>query len=75
MTASRINGRNSSIFWEPEKNIDLVHTFLKRKKEVDNVQDQDLDYWLSEFEKDKKNAAFEFWYEIHKGITASLREF
>jgi glyceraldehyde-3-phosphate dehydrogenase (ferredoxin) len=75
MTASRINGRNSSIFWEPERNIDFVYQFLKRKKEVDKEQSPDLDYWLKEFEKDKKNAAFEYWYEIHKGITASLREF
>jgi len=75
MTASRINGRNSSIFWESEKNIDIVHTFLKRKKEVDKVQDPNLEFWLSEFDKDKKVAAFDYWYEIHKGITSSLREF
>jgi glyceraldehyde-3-phosphate dehydrogenase (ferredoxin) len=75
MTASRINGRNSSIIWESEKNIDFVYTFLKRKKDVDKIQNPDLDYWIDEFEKNKKNAAFEYWYEIHKGITASLREF
>ncbi|MEN8120292.1 MAG: aldehyde ferredoxin oxidoreductase C-terminal domain-containing protein [Bacteroidota bacterium] len=74
-TASRINGRNSSVFWESEKNIDYVYTFLKRKKEIDKVDDPELDKWLDMFEKDKKNAAFEFWYEIHKGITASLSEF
>lgn len=75
MTASRINGRNSSIFWEPEKNIDFIYSFLKRKKDIDKEESADLDYWLKEFEKDKKSAAFEYWYEIHKGITASLREF
>lgn len=75
MTASRINGRNSSIFWESERNIDFVHTFLKRKKEVDKNDDKDLKQWLDLFGKNKKDAAFEYWYEIHKGITSSLREF
>ncbi|MDF1550244.1 MAG: aldehyde ferredoxin oxidoreductase C-terminal domain-containing protein, partial [Bacteroidales bacterium] len=75
MTASRINGRNSSIFWESERNIDFVHNFLKRKKEVDKVDDKELEQWLGLFEKNKKDAAFEYWYEIHKGITSSLREF
>jgi hypothetical protein len=28
VTASRINSRNSSIFWESERNADIVHTFL-----------------------------------------------
>jgi len=75
MTASRINGRNSSIFWESDRSIDFVHTFLKRKKEVDKIQNEELDKWLALFEKDKKEAAFEYWYEIHKGITSSLGEF
>ena len=74
-TASRINGRNSSIFWESERNIDFVYTFLEKKKKIDKVDDPELDKWLAMFKKDKKNAAFEFWYEIHKGITASLSEF
>jgi len=75
MTASRINARNSSIFWESERNIDFVYMFLKRKKEIDKIQNEDLDKWLTFFEKDKKEAAFEYWYEIHKGITSSLGEF
>ena len=74
-TASRINGRNSSIFWESERNIDYAYTFFKKKKEIDQVEDPELDKWLELFEKDKKNAAFEYWYEVHKGITSSLSEF
>ena len=53
-TASRINGRNSSIFWESERNIDYAYTFLKKKKEIDKAEDPELDKWLELFEKDKK---------------------
>ncbi len=75
LTASRINSRNSSIFWESERNIDFVHTFLKKKKEIDGVNDPELDKWLNAFETDKRAAALDFWYELHKGIHESLLEF
>ena len=67
-TAARINSRNSSVFWESERNYDFVYTFLKRKKDVDKVDDPELDKWIEAFEKDKHDAALNFWYEIHKGI-------
>lgn len=75
VTASRINSRNSSIFWESERNADFVHTFLKRKREVDGDSRPELLTWLDKFQRDKSEAALEFWYEIHKGIHESLREF
>ncbi len=75
LTASRINSRNASIFWESERNIDYVYTFLKKKKEVDGVNNPELDRWISEFETDKRAAALDFWYELHKGIHESLLEF
>ncbi|QKG79346.1 aldehyde ferredoxin oxidoreductase C-terminal domain-containing protein [Tenuifilum thalassicum] len=75
LTASRINSRNASIFWESERNIDFVYTFLKKKKEIDGVSNPELDRWISLFEKDKRAAALDFWYEIHKGIHESLLEF
>ena len=31
--------------------------------------------WIDRFEKDKHEAALAFWYEVHKGIHESLREF
>jgi glyceraldehyde-3-phosphate dehydrogenase (ferredoxin) len=74
-TASRINSRNSSIFWESERNIDFVHSFLKRKHEVEGDSHPELLAWLDKFEKDKREASLEYWYEIHKGIHESLREF
>jgi glyceraldehyde-3-phosphate dehydrogenase (ferredoxin) len=75
ITASRINSRNSSVFWESERSFDFIHAFLKRKKTVDSHQDAELDKWLDYFGKDKEEAALGFWYEMHKGVQESLREF
>ncbi|NTW23166.1 MAG: aldehyde ferredoxin oxidoreductase [Lentimicrobium sp.] len=73
-TASRINGRNSSVFWESERNFELVYSFLVRKKEQ-GIVNKELDNWLIRFETDKMQASLDFWYEMHKGIHESLREF
>ena len=74
-TAIRINSRNSSIFWESERNADLVFTFLKRRRDVEGDTDKDLAAWIDRFEKDKTEAALDFWYEVHKGTHEVLREF
>jgi glyceraldehyde-3-phosphate dehydrogenase (ferredoxin) len=75
VTASRINSRNSSVFWESERTVDLLHSFLIRKREVEGESRPELIEWLNRFQKDKNEAALEFWYEIHKGVHESLREF
>ena len=75
MTASRITSRNASVFWESERNMDMVLTFLKNKKENDGVSHPDLDHWIDFFIRDKHAAAYEFWYEMHKGIHEMLREY
>ena len=75
VTASRINGRNSSVYWESERNVDIIHTFLQRKHTVDKNNDPELIKWLNFFNKDKHEAALSFWYEMHKGIQESLRDF
>ena len=75
LTASRITSRNASIFWESERVIDIVHLFHKNKKEIDGIQNDDLDYWIEFFDQDKFAAAYEYWYEMHKGIHETLREF
>jgi glyceraldehyde-3-phosphate dehydrogenase (ferredoxin) len=72
--ASRMNSRNCPVFWESERNMDFIHTFLQRKKEVDNDQNPELSLWLEKFDTDKHEAAKEFWYETLKGINESLRE-
>jgi len=75
VTAGRINSRNSSVFWESERSADYVHTYLKRHHEVDGNNDAELLEWIARFEKDKNEAALSYWYEIHKGVHESLREF
>ncbi|MDW7646380.1 MAG: aldehyde ferredoxin oxidoreductase N-terminal domain-containing protein [Desulfuromonadales bacterium] len=73
--ASRLNSRNSPIFWESQRNIDYLHTFLVRKKSIDGETDPRLEAWLQRFETDKVETAREFWYETLMGIDESLREF
>jgi len=75
ITATRINCRNASVFWEPTRNFDFIYTFLVRKKEVEGNNDGQLLKWIDMFKKDKREAALTFWYEIHKGIHESLQEF
>ena len=75
MTASRINSRNSSVFWEAGRNTDLVRTFLQRQREVADVHRPELDEWIARFERNSRDAALDFWYEMHKGAHESLLEF
>jgi len=49
LTASRINSRNASVFWESERNMDVVFEFLKNKKEIDGVSHPELDRWIEFF--------------------------
>ena len=74
-TASRINSRNASVFWESERNLDFIYSFLKRVKTVEKKDNMDLDKWITEFEKNKFEAGLNFWFEILKGIDESLRDF
>lgn len=75
LTASRINSRNASVFLESERSIDLIHSFLLKKKNEDKTESPELDYWIKRFDEDKNSAALDYWYEVHKGIHESLREF
>ena len=72
--ASRMNSRNCPVFWESERNMDFIHTFLQRKKVIDNDPNPELSLWLEKFDTDKHEASKEFWYETLKGIDESLRE-
>lgn len=72
ITARRINCRNASVFWESERSMDYVHQALLKMSA--NSDDADLSEWLCRFAEDKHAAAFDFWYEIRKGIDESLQE-
>lgn len=75
VTASRINSRNASVFWESERDLDFVATYLARRRDVEKDPDPELARWAEAFEKDRHEAALSFWYEMRKGIDESLRAF
>jgi glyceraldehyde-3-phosphate dehydrogenase (ferredoxin) len=75
VTASRINSRNASVYWESERDIEFVRTFLVRMRDVEGEKDPTLREWISRFEADRKEAALDWWFEMRKGIDESLREF
>ncbi len=75
LVASRIVARNASVFIENERWIDFIYQFMKRQQIVEKNDGDVFKKWLAYFEKDKKNAAHDFWYEIHKGIHETLSEF
>ena len=72
ITARRINCRNASVFWESKRSIDFVHQSLLKMSVT--TDDADLSDWLCKFTEDASSAAFDFWYEIRKGIDESLSE-
>ncbi|HEY9161699.1 MAG TPA: aldehyde ferredoxin oxidoreductase N-terminal domain-containing protein [Desulfomonilia bacterium] len=74
ITASRINSRNASCFWESSRALEFIHSFLKRRKELGDASEE-IAGWLDMFEKDAGEAGLAFWYDIHKGVQESLREF
>ncbi len=70
--AVRIHSRNVSIFWDSQRNIDFLHQFLIRLQTVKKEKNISLSYWNDRFDQSPKEAAFDFWYEIRKGIDESL---
>lgn len=73
--AYNINSRNNSSLWESWKNVELIESFMKRKHEVEGVNDPDMIGWIDYFKRDRRTAAIDYWYEIHKGIGEALNEF
>ena len=75
LSASRITSRNASVFFESARNSEILFSFLKKQHEITNGSNQILADWIAKFESDMNGAAMDFWYEIHKGLHESLREF
>ena len=69
----RINAHNRSSFWESQRVIELLHSYLRRKAEG-GAEAPELTAWLSRFEADPREAARDYWYEIRKGIDEALAE-
>jgi glyceraldehyde-3-phosphate dehydrogenase (ferredoxin) len=73
--ASRINSRNAGVYWESDRNIQFIRSFLERVRDVDRQSSPELEHWLAAFEADPNEAAMDFWFETRKGIDESLRDF
>ncbi|MGD9494491.1 MAG: aldehyde ferredoxin oxidoreductase C-terminal domain-containing protein [Bacteroidales bacterium] len=73
--AYNINSRNNSTLWESWRNVELLETYLKRKHEEEGNNDPDLVGWIDYFKRDRRTAAIDYWYEVHKGICESMNEF
>lgn len=73
VTAGRINGQNSAMPWETQRCGRYVHTFLKRMRDIEGITEPSLLDWLDRFEKKPEVAALDYWYELHRGMTESLR--
>ena len=75
MLASRINSRNAASYWESDRNLEFVYSFLKRRRDVDGDDNPELQRWIEAFETDRAEAGLSFWYEMRKGIDENLRAF
>jgi glyceraldehyde-3-phosphate dehydrogenase (ferredoxin) len=56
-----------SVFWESERVVDLLVTFLEQWSRV-GLKDDQLDLWLGRFHTDKMAAAREWWKVVKQGI-------
>ncbi len=63
--ALKINDQGKPIFWESEKNIDIIHSFLNKKQSIKYAEE--LKEWVELFNKNKLLAAKSFWTEIYIG--------
>lgn len=63
---------NQSVFWESERVIDVIKTYLEKLNRGDPGNSA-LTKWVGKFNDDKWAAAKEYWDEISKGIAAGLK--
>jgi glyceraldehyde-3-phosphate dehydrogenase (ferredoxin) len=73
--ASRINSRNASSYWESERNVDFLVSYLKRRRDVEGDANPELQRWIEAFDQDRKEAGMSWWYEMRRGIDEELRAF
>lgn len=71
--ARRIHSHNESVLWESERSVELVETFLLRKRE-EGVERPELEQWIARFAADRWAAARDFWHEVRKGIDEVLTD-
>lgn len=71
--ARRIHARNRAVMFESGRVVELLHTYLRRKRD-EGVDRPELAEWLLRFDADPRSAARDYWYEIRKGVDDALAE-
>lgn len=74
ITAGRIDSRNASVFWESQRNVDLLATFLRRRRDVEGDVAPELQGWIEAIEDHPWEAAEDWWYAVLRGQREALRE-
>ncbi len=64
---------DKSEFWESERVIDLIFTFLEQWERF-GLKDQALSEWLVRFRENKIKAARDWWAEVRRGIDAAFAD-
>lgn len=62
-----------SVFWESERTIDLIITFLQQWERF-GLKDEKLSDWIQRFVDDKTQAARDWWQEVYRGITDAFAD-
>ncbi len=62
-----------SVFWESERTIDLIVTFLEQWQRF-GLEDEHLSEWIQKFQADKLSAAREWWAEVIRGINDAFED-
>ena len=65
----KIHKENKPVFWESERIVDMMHTYLNKVQS----DDPELPKWRELFDKNKSEAARKYWEEIKKGIDSVLK--
>ncbi len=61
----------ASCFWDSERTIDVIKTYLEGWAER-GLKDPALDDWIGRFQKDKWEAAQDYWNEMRAGIAEAF---
>ena len=69
--ARRIFRRRKARFWETERVIEIIATYLQDYQH-DAAPDGELDRWVRRFREDRASAARAYWSEINAGLEELL---
>jgi glyceraldehyde-3-phosphate dehydrogenase (ferredoxin) len=63
----------SSVFWESERVVEIIQGYLE-KWQRDGFKNVDLDEWVARFQKDKWQAARDYWDAMYAGMQEAFAQ-